>query len=371
MRDPVPSSAVLELVFGDPRPHPPATKDLRCDLSYAAQNGRSLWTGSDETTRIERLVTRDFRRFGERVSFALADFFELPEGPDVEVDLEGVAMADGWLWVVGSHSRTRAKPKPGDGPAKTLRALKELIPRPNRCLLGRIPVTVEPGTGLPTLARKDGKRRAGVLAMDRKGNALTRLLAKDKVLAPFLALPSKENGLDIEGIAARGSHVYLGLRGPVLRGWAVVLEIEVAGKATLELADFGAKRAKYRRHFLDLAGRGIRDLAFTGSDLLILAGPTMDLDGPSTVYRWRGAARATEAEAIGRDKLERVIDLPYGDGVDRPEGLAVFRAPGAPERLLVLCDSPDPRRLGPRGMIATDLYDVPAPKPVRAKRKRG
>ena len=64
MRDPVPSSAMLELVFGDPRPHPPATKDLRRDLSYAAQNGRSLWTGSDETTRIERLTTRDFRRFG-------------------------------------------------------------------------------------------------------------------------------------------------------------------------------------------------------------------------------------------------------------------------------------------------------------------
>jgi Protein of unknown function (DUF3616) len=371
MRDPVPSSAVLEFVFGDPRPHPPATKDLRRDLSYAAQNGRTLWTGSDETARVERLVTRDFRRFGERASFALADFFELPEGPDVEVDLEGIAMADGWLWVVGSHSRTRAKPKPGDGPAKTLRALKELIPRPNRCLLGRIPVTVEPNTGLPTLARKDAKRRAGALAMDRKGNALTRLLAKDKVLAPFLALPSKENGLDIEGIAARGDRVFLGLRGPVLRGWAVVLEIEVAGKAVLELADFGTKQAKYRRHFLDLAGRGIRDLAFTGSDLLILAGPTMDLDGPSTVYRWRGAARATEAEAIGRDRLERVIDLPYGDGVDRPEGLAVFRAPGAPERLLVLCDSPDPRRLGARGMIAVDLYDVPAPKPVRAKRKRG
>lgn len=370
MREPATSTAVLELLFGDPRPVPPATKDLRRDLSYAAQSGRTLWTGSDETTRIERLTTRDFRRYGERASYKLSEFFDLPEGPDVEVDLEGIALADGWLWVVGSHSRTRAKPKPGDGPAKTLRALKELKARPNRCLLGRIPVVPEEASGLPVLARKDGKRRAGMLAMNRKGNALTRLLAKDRVLAPFLALPSKENGLDIEGIAARGDRVFLGLRGPVLRGWAVVLEIEVAGKATLDLAHFGAKKAKYRRHFLDLAGRGIRDLAFAGSDLLVLAGPTMDLDGPSTVYRWRGAARATEAEAIGRDKLERVIDLPYGDGVDRPEGLALFRAPGAPERLLVLCDSPDPRRLGPRGVIAADLYDIPAPKLARAKRNR-
>ena len=31
----------------------------------------------------------------------------LPEGEDKELDAEGMDLVDGYLWVVGSHSRTR------------------------------------------------------------------------------------------------------------------------------------------------------------------------------------------------------------------------------------------------------------------------
>ncbi|MNG03413.1 hypothetical protein D3C84_864920 [compost metagenome] len=36
---------------------------------------------------------------------------------------------------------------------------------------------------------------------------------------------------------------------------------------------------RYRKHFFALNGLGFRDLCTSGDDLLILAGPTMDLDG--------------------------------------------------------------------------------------------
>ena len=42
---------------------------------------------------------------------------------------------------------------------------------------------------------------------------------------PFLGIPSKENGLDIEGITVTESGaVFLGLRGPVVGGRAIIFE---------------------------------------------------------------------------------------------------------------------------------------------------
>ncbi|WP_457090403.1 DUF3616 domain-containing protein [Microvirga sp. P5_D2] len=41
---------------------------------------------------------------------------------------------------------------------------------------------------------------------------------------PFLSIPSKENGFDVEGLAVREGRISPGLRGPVLRGHAVVLD---------------------------------------------------------------------------------------------------------------------------------------------------
>ena len=52
-------------------------------------------------------------------------------------------------------------------------------------------------------------------------------LAGEPLLRPFLPIPSKDNGLDIEGITARGDRVLLGLRGPVLRGIALVAELRL------------------------------------------------------------------------------------------------------------------------------------------------
>src|SRR5262249_43259516 len=74
---------------------------------------------------------------------------------------------------------------------------------------------------------------------DDNGSDLTDALAKDKHMRAFLSIPGKDNGFDIEGLAVVGDRIFIGLRGPVLRGWALILELELKeaeGKAsTLEL----------------------------------------------------------------------------------------------------------------------------------------
>jgi GNAT superfamily N-acetyltransferase len=155
--------------------------------------------------------------------------------------------------------------------------------------------------------------------------------------------------------------VYLGLRGPVLRGWAVVLELrpEVDPDAPerLRLTAFDDGRP-YRKHVLRLRGLGIRDLCPHDDDLLVLAGPTMDLDGPVHVFRWHGALQADTPQVVRGDLLTRELDLPYGEGHDHAEGIGVLGPADSPY-LLVVYDSPSPARLTDDGSVLADVVRLP------------
>src|SRR3546814_4598583 len=132
-----------------------------------------------------------------------------------------------------------------------------------------------------------------------------------------MEVPSKENGFDVEGLAVRGSRVFLGLRGPVLRGWATVVELDLKTPkpGRLKLRRIGADGESYRKHFLDLDGLGIRELVFDGDDLLVLAGPTMDLDGLVVLFRWSGALEAATETVIPQGpELAPIMHLPFGIG---------------------------------------------------------
>jgi hypothetical protein len=313
------------------------------NLSAIRQDGRYLWVAGDETATIERLTLRD-GVYDDHRTFHLADFVDLPAGPDAEADIEGLARTDGWLWAIGSHSLKRRRVKPGQAADKARKRLATVVREENRFMLLRLPLR----DGEPV--REDGSRRAAVLA---GRDNLADMFSDDPHLAPFLHLPGKDNGLDIEGIAARkdarGDLLYVGLRGPVLRGWAVLLEIRPMphphDRSRLRLA------APYRTHFLDLDGLGIRDLCPYGDDdLLILTGPSMDLDGPVRVVRWRNGSVGNVVPATD---LELVTELPYGRGCDHPEGLAVVDD----GRLIVVYDSPSPNRRTAAGVYA-DLIPI-------------
>jgi hypothetical protein len=217
---------------------------------------------------------------------------------------------------------------------------------PNRYVLGRIPL-VEESPGILAPARSDGERQSAWLKFGKRRSALARWIAGDAHLSPFLTIPSKENGFDVEGLAVRGDRVWLGLRGPVLRGHAVVLDLEIVEKAPGRLK---ARRVdggrRYRKHLLDTRGLGVRDMRLDGDDLLLLVGPTMSLEGPAFVLRWRDGAHDDTSGVVAPDRIETVAELPYQLHVDHPEGIDLWPEAG-PGGLLVIYDAPAPERTDP------------------------
>ncbi len=334
------------------------------NLSAVRSDGPVLWVAGDETATIERLVAddpADPTSYGDQTTFSLADLVPLPggDGPDAEqeADLEGIARQDDAVWAVGSHSLRRRRIRDEHHGEQALRRLAKVTAQPRRQIIARIPVVDV--DGLPTLVRDDGTRTAAVFGA--RGKDLRDLLAADEHLGPFLSIPSKDNGLDVEGIAVTGERLYLGLRGPVLRGWAVVLElrpeIDERDPTRLRLGKFDDGR-RYRKHVLRLAGLGVRDLCPQGEDLLVLAGPTMDLDGPVYVYRWHGACAAEGPTVVRGDLLTRELALPFGDGDDHAEGIGLL-GPAEDGRLLVVYDSPAPGRVTDDGGVLADVVQLP------------
>lgn len=363
-------------------------KALRQGLSIVARTGDCLWLANDEAITIERLTLstghdRHEPHFADHRQFALHDYLKLPlprsdSGEIDEADIEGIDFSGDYLWLVGSHSLKRTRPREDDSPRQCAKRLAKLGRDGNRFLLARIPIVVE-GDG-PVLKKKvkvNGvTRSAAILRGDATGNDLTGALAEDIHLRPFLGVPGKDNGFDIEGLAVVGERLLLGLRGPVLRGWAVILEImpiEVADNPrALKLMKFVPGKQPYLKHLIQLDGLGIRDLCVHGQDLLILAGPTMELDGPVKLFRWPGGANSPREAAVCRDGLELLGAIPYGQGdeagKDHAEGITLLAGDGdQAQSLLVVYDSAAPRRQGTEAeTVRADIFALPERHPTNA-----
>ena len=356
------------LDFGDVATPLTGGKDVRDGLSVAVRVGPNLFVATDEGAGLARL-TAGQDRFREDAVFALADFLDLPAGHDEEVDVEGMEFREPYLWITGSHGVKRRKADPdGEDPAKEIARLAKTVDEANRYLLARIPLARDPATGTYTPVRScadpaDPERTltAARVKGDGRRSQLVKSLADDPHLSPFMGLPGKENGFDVEGLTVAGDRVFLGLRGPVLRGWAVVLEVEPAeteDPSLLKLRKIGPEGRRYRKHFLDLGGLGIRELTTDGPDLLLLAGPTLDLSGPTVLARWKGGCSPEGESLVAGDRIEKVMHVPHGDGVDHPEGITLFRWPGRETGVLVVYDSPAETRKAPGGCVYADLFPL-------------
>ncbi|MFS0738086.1 DUF3616 domain-containing protein [Sphingomonas sp. 1P06PA] len=322
------------------------------DLSAATRIGLSLFVAGDEAAAIERLGPVAGDRWAGQLRYQLRDLLDLAD-PDAEVDIEGLAADDGWLWIVGSHARTRRKPEKQDDETIDLGVLADLRDTRPRCVLARVPLIADPAApGALIPVAQDGMRRAGMIRQTKRGSALAEAFAADPLIGPFTRVPAKEGGLDVEGIAVAGDRVALGLRGPVIGGHALLVELRIAvtAKGRLKLAAPPVKR------LLAMEGLGIRDLKRCDRDLLILAGPTTGLSGPVAIYRWRDwlLDAGSDADSVRLHRPERILELPHGRGVDHPEGLALWDD----DRLLILCDSPAPARIA-KGGFRADLFDLP------------
>jgi len=338
--------------------------DLLQELSAAALTPDGhLWVSSDEYISIERLSDMGNMVYGDHTSFALGDLMALHH-PEDEVDIEGMSYNAPYLWFTGSHSHKRGKPKDKSlqDDFERLAAIKR---DENRFMLGRIPLLG--GSLHRTCSHPDCPNEiihAASLPPVGDGNALTEALKEDVHIGQIVAsqLPSKDNGLDIEGLAARGDRVLLGLRGPVLRGWAILLDIlvEEIEPGVLALKPVDEDGRLYRKHFLNLNGLGVRELCLQGDDLLVLAGPTMALEGEMRLFRIPDLFERTQDSLLDQpDDIEVLFDLPFTIGSDHAEGLALVPCLGQSEALMIIYDSPDNIRRVASDAILMDVFRLP------------
>jgi len=265
------------------------------------------------------------------------------------------------LWILGSHTNTRKKFRSDKDTEANLERLSKVRSRPNRFLIASAQID-------------EGKLKGNTftrIPITKEGNALSLALQEDPHLGPFLCtkeeeqhggcrqIASKENGFDIEGAAVRGNRLFLGLRGPVLRGWAILLEIHpTEGEdKRLTLEPIGSDDRLYRKHFVHLNGMGVRELMWYGSDLLILAGPTMDITGLQSIYHLRYAADLTDNSITALDdgRLELLYHLPLTTQGDKAEGLCRYDDFG----LLVVYDAPRSDRLVAKDTVLADVFALP------------
>ncbi|MEA5505463.1 DUF3616 domain-containing protein [Halotia wernerae UHCC 0503] len=123
----------------------------------------------------------------------------------------------------------------------------------------------------------------------------------------------------------------------------------------IKLQKVGEGKQRYKKHFVWLNGSGIRDLCLDGDDLLILAGPTMVLDGKVQVYRLRNGVNMRE-NILNNPQL--LLDLPYGNRDDRPEGITLFQDVTGVSSLLVVYDAPAQNRLVDNSGVTADVFSL-------------
>ncbi|NUN65319.1 DUF3616 domain-containing protein [Pseudanabaena biceps] len=338
----------------NPRDSDNKVKEICDSLSAVVSVDKYLFLGGDETTTIERLETHDGgATFTNHQQWKISEFVKLPSGDDEEIDIEGMACSDRSLWIVGSHSLKRRQPNPKKTAAENIKRLVDVSTERNRYLLARIP--------LDSNYNLTKTSPSAQLEITDTGNILIDALKKDKHFKSFLNIPSKDNGIDIEGLAVSQNKIFIGLRGPVLRGWTSILELECKSinDSNIELKKIGSENQPYRKHFVQLGGLGVRDLIVDGQDLLILAGPTMDLDGPVEVFRWKNALTNREESLTwgNEGSLESVLKVPYGEDTDHAEGITFFAS--NTKSLMIVYDSPsNSRKQRGSSTIQADIFTL-------------
>ncbi|MBI1247818.1 DUF3616 domain-containing protein [bacterium] len=268
-------------------------------------DGEFLVIGSDEGKKIQVL-----RRTGED-EYKVDRSIELAEHKHgKEIDIEGVAFSEQRLYVIGSHSRTRSKIEPTDETQEgNHKLLEENKRRPLR-------------ENLFELKLND---QAEVTEISDK--SLRDRIKNDEVLSPFLKLPSKENGIDIEAIAAVGDELYVGFRGPVLReGYVPVL-----------VFDFD-KPEKAETRYVNLGGRGIRDMVYVDDGFLIVGGPMGNQPISYQVYWWNGEDCIQGSDVPNAEFPKPLGEIPLPDKDAKAEGLTLLDETGTHYEVLIVFD---------------------------------
>jgi len=321
-------TACFSQVFGEPL-EPVASVEFLGgvkapeDISAIGKLGALLVIGADEAVGEDenQNIIQFMEQAGDNSYKVSKDLllFEGNEDDGMEMDIEGIAVSGDLIYVIGSHSAKRTRIKESEKYETNREALRddEISPEKNRGWLYRAEINDDSDD------------------QDVDGISLRDIIKDDDVLKTFFGLPSKENGVDIEGIGAKGDSLYLGFRGPVLRGnWAPVMKLEFEDPE------------KYELLFVNLGGRGIRGITSVSDGFLLIAGPVGD--GPTSyeLYHWDGKdmipGEDRDPKDVGKLILLGEIEPPMS--VDPParakaEGIVNLLQQGAEYDLIVVYDS--------------------------------
>ena len=273
---------------------------IACSTAYGFP--RSCLVIDDESQHAQ-LVTLDDGKLiaGDTVPLIDDEYDDKP----LELDGEGVAYADGFYYVIGSHGYPRDRKQKLD-PVEDAALIKARIAASSQI----IRIGVLPGGGVSEVERSA---------------KLKEVIRSEPELQPFVDQRLENNGITIEGIAVRRGRVYAGFRGPTLNdGGAVVLSAALTGL-------FGSEAADSRSYLLPLGGRGVRDLAAFDDGILILAGPTADGAGSYAIYAWDGEGNSVRL-------LRELSDVIGADSERKPESLLVLDKSDLTLRALILFD---------------------------------
>lgn len=249
-------------------------------------------------------------------------------GPgEAEFDLEGLAISGDTIYAIGSHSAVRrSADDAGRTQARNLERMQESIREaPERKVVFRLPLSLVGTAGV----QPDSLHEL-IKAEARREEATEGLLAR------ALGLPGKENGVDIEGLAADGQTLWIGFRGPVLRhGHVPVLRVNASGSALV----------REELLLVTLGGRGIRDFVRLSDGFLVLAGAVGDSDQSTQLVFWDGRScvpgkdvAPCVTKVLGELAPVIGIDGAGAESVGRAEGVAVLEESPARVRVLVVFD---------------------------------
>jgi hypothetical protein len=265
------------------------------DVSAVAVAGDFLVIGSDEAEAVQ-VLKKDGAAYAVVADVSLGQ-------PGHELDVEGVAAEGNTVYVTGSHNRVRYIGAKGGGGVSPV----EDKPRRHRDQVFRF-----------TLGPNGKPGPVEVMS-------LRAVLDDHPILKQFVPVASKENGIDIEGLAVKNGRLYFGFRGPVLRdNWVPILS-----------CTFGKEPGEVAVAYARFGGRGVRDLVAVQNGFLVIAGPVGDGDQSYQIHFWDG----TDGLAGPKDppKPKPLAELPdFGKG--KPEGLAVLKEDGKTYELLLVCD---------------------------------
>lgn len=263
--------------------------------------GDRLIVGADEGNKI-KILKRNGEGYVVERGISLSN--------DKEIDIEGIAGEGSIVYVVGSHSFKRAQIDADRTYEQNRNAIEQKFSESDR-------------------EQRDRLFRLDLNAdLEIEQTSLRSIIDRNDVLRPFSQIPSKENGIDIEGIAVSQGLLYIGFRGPVLRdNWVPILKCKFA--KSIDRSDLV---------FVNLGGRGIRDLTPVRDGFLILAGPVGEGTDSYQLYAWDGEDCLPGRRTSGKiGQIELLGQIPVYENA-KAEGIAIFTETPSDYEVVIVFD---------------------------------